>query len=156
MNMKVEFVNPFLESIMNVLSTMAMLKTKPGKPELKKSKVANGDVTGIIGMAGEQAKGTLAITFSEGAILEITRRMLGEDVTALDDTVTDMVGEITNMVTGGAKKILSEQGYKFDLAIPSVVSGKDHVIKHKAKGPVVNVPFSSEAGEFFIEICFEE
>jgi chemotaxis protein CheX len=82
--------------------------------------------------------------------------MLGEEVTSIDDTVTDMVGEITNMVTGGAKRLLSEQGYRFDMAIPSVVSGKNHIIHHKSKAPIVVVPFNTQAGNFFIEICFEE
>ncbi|MDH3259189.1 MAG: chemotaxis protein CheX [Deltaproteobacteria bacterium] len=154
--MKVEFINPFLESILNVLNTMAMFKATPGKPAIKKNQIAKGDVTGLIGMAGEQARGTLAITFPEGVILEITKRMLGEELTGVDDTVTDMVGEITNMVTGGAKRILSEQGYRFDMAIPSVVAGKDHSIQHKSKSPVIIVPFSTECGDFFIEICFEE
>jgi chemotaxis protein CheX len=154
--MKAEFVNPFLEALLNVLRTMAKMEAKPGTPKLKKDNIANGDVTGLIGMTSDQVKGTLAITFTEKVILEITKRMLDEEVTKIDDTVTDMVGEITNMVTGGAKKILSEKGYHFDMAIPSVVAGKNHVVRHKSKGPIVNVPFSSEAGEFFIEICFEE
>jgi chemotaxis protein CheX len=101
--MNVEFVNPFLESLLNVLRTMAMMEATPGAPEVKKNDIANGDVTGLIGMAGDQAKGTLAITFTEPVIFEITRRMLGEEVTNIDETVTDMVGEITNMVTGGAR-----------------------------------------------------
>ena len=154
--MKVQFINPFLESILNVLKTMAMLEARPGKPAVKTSEIAKGDVTGLMGMTGEQAKGTLAITFTEPVILEITKRMLGEEMTRIDDTVTDMVGEITNMVTGGAKRILSEQGYRFDRAIPSVVCGKDHIIRHKSKAPIIIVPFNTQAGNFFIEICFEE
>ena len=154
--MNVAFINPFLSAIMNVLSTMAMMEVTPGKPTVKKTEVACGDVTGIIGMASEQAKGTLAITFTEKVILEITKRMIGEEMTSIDETVSDMVGEITNMVTGGAKKVLSEKGYRFDMAIPSVISGKDHVIRHKSKAPIVIVPFKTSAGDFFIEICFEE
>jgi chemotaxis protein CheX len=154
--MDVAFINPFLKAILNVLSTMATLDAKPGKPRVKKSEIAGGDVTGIIGMTSEQARGTMAITFTEPVILEITKRMLGEEVTTIDDTVSDMVGEITNMVTGGAKKVLREKGYRFDMAIPSVISGKDHIIRHKSKAPIVIVPFSTDAGDFFIEICFEE
>ena len=154
--MKVEFINPFLESILNVLNTMAKLEARPGKPAIKTNEVAKGDVTGIMGMASEQAKGTLAITFTGPVIIEITKRMLGEEVTMIDDTVIDMVGEITNMVTGGAKRLLSEQGYRFDMAIPSVVSGKNHVIHHKSKAPIIIVPFNTQAGNFFIEICFED
>ena len=154
--MKVQFINPFLESILNVLKTMAMLEARPGKPAVKTSEVAKGDVTGLMGMTGEQAKGTLAITFTEPVILEITKRMLGEEMTRIDDTVTDMVGEITNMVTGGAKRIRSEQGSRFDMAIPSFFCGKDHIIRHKSKAPIIIVPFNTQAGNFFIEICFEE
>jgi chemotaxis protein CheX len=154
--MKVEFINPFLSSILNVLKTMAMLEAQPDKPALKTSEESFGDVTGLMGMAGKQTKGTLAITFTEPVILEIAKRMLGEEENKINDTVTDLVGEITNMVTGGAKKILSEKGYRFDMAIPSVIAGKDHVIHHKSKAPIIVVPFHTEAGDFFIEICFEE
>jgi chemotaxis protein CheX len=154
--MNVEFINPFLQAIMNVLSTMAMMEATPGTPTVKGNQIARGDVTGLIGMASEKARGTLAISFTEPVIFEVTKRMLGEEITVIDDTVTDMVGEITNMVTGGAKSVLSEKGYKFDMAIPSVVSGKGHTITHKSKAPIVLLPFSTEAGDFFIEICFEE
>ena len=43
--MNVEFINPFLTSMTNVLSTMAQINAKPGSVELKKSNVAYGDVT---------------------------------------------------------------------------------------------------------------
>ncbi|MBF0537751.1 MAG: chemotaxis protein CheX [Nitrospirae bacterium] len=154
--MKVEFVNPFLESIVKVLSTMANTQAKPGRPFLKQESSAKGDVTGLIGLAGQQTKGSLAITFTEPAILHIASQMLGETFTTINNDVADAVGEITNMVTGGAKKLLSQQGYKFDLSIPSTIVGKDHIVSHKTKGPIVIVPFDTVAGKFFVEICFEK
>lgn len=153
--MKAEFINPFLESIVNVLETMAAVKVTPGKPQRKEGDTASGDVTGIIGMASSDVKGSLAITFSCAAIFDIAERMLGEDVKEINATVTDLVGEITNMVTGGAKRMLAEQGYDFDMAIPAVVSGKDHHISHKFSGPKIMIPFATPAGRFFVEICFE-
>ncbi len=92
-------------------------------------------MTGIIGMASEQVKGSFAITFSEPVILDITERMLGEAITTIDATVTDMVGEITNMATGGAKAQLAEKGYDFNMATPVVVSGEGHKIEHSSNGP---------------------
>lgn len=151
-----EFINAFLTAALNILSTMARMKAEPGKPAIKADQVAKGDVTGLIGMAGEQTRGTLAVTFTKPVILAITERMLGEKLETIDDTVTDMVGELTNMVTGGAKKILSEKGYRFDMAIPSVISGKDHIVLHISKNPIIVVPFSTEAGDFFVELCFEQ
>lgn len=83
---------------------MAQTEAKPCKRFLKKDNVANGDVTGIIGLAGKQARGSLAITFSESAILHIAHQILGEKIDEVNDTIADVVGELTNMVTGRAKK----------------------------------------------------
>jgi len=154
--MNIEFINPFLESIINVLATMAKTEAIPEKPFLKTNKSANGDVSGIIGLAGEKARGSLAITFTEPAILHIASQMIGEKVQSVDDSVADCVGEITNMVTGGAKKILSERGYTFDMAIPSTIIGKNHSITHKTAGPIICIPFKTSAGSFFVEVCFSE
>lgn len=154
--MKAEFINPFLTAILNVLTTMARMEAKAGKPLVKENQAAKGDVTGLIGMTGTQAKGTLAISFTQPVIEEITRRMLGEEDATNAEMLADMAGEITNMVTGGAKRILSEKGYEFAMAIPSIVSGKGHTIRHQSKKPIVMIPFTTDAGDFFIEICFEE
>ncbi|MDA8083022.1 MAG: chemotaxis protein CheX [Nitrospiraceae bacterium] len=154
--MRVEFVNPFLESIIKVMATMAKTEATPGRPFLKQDGCAKGDVTGIIGMAGERARGSLAITFTESAILYIASRMLGEELKQVDDAVADCVGEITNMVTGGAKRILSEDGYRFEMAIPSTIIGKAHIISHRTSGSIICIPFSTMAGDFFVEICFDE
>ncbi|MBF0565693.1 MAG: chemotaxis protein CheX [Nitrospirae bacterium] len=153
--MNAEIVNPFLVSLVNVLSTMAKTEAKPGKPTLKQGEKAQGDVTGVIGLSSAKTKGSLAITFKESAILQIASQMLGEEFGKIDDSISDVVGEITNMVMGGAKKLLSEKGYKFDMAIPSVIVGKDHTITHKTKGPVVLVSFETVAGNLFVEVCFE-
>ncbi|MCE7630087.1 chemotaxis protein CheX, partial [Vibrio fluvialis] len=100
--MRAEFVNPFLASLLNVLKTMASLELKPQKPRLKKDEIARGDVSGLIGMVGQQTRGSMSITFDESLALEIMQNMLGERPNGLNEEVTDMVGEITNMVTGGA------------------------------------------------------
>lgn len=153
--MNVEFINPFLTSLMNVLETMAMTKLTPGKPSLKKEQTARGDVSGLIGMAGPQTKGSLSVTFEESLALTIMERMLGERPAAINEEVTDMVGEITNMVTGGAKNILGDKGYDFDMATPMIVSGKDHTINHKCEGKTLIVPFTSDNGNAYIEVSFD-
>ncbi|MDO6708111.1 MULTISPECIES: chemotaxis protein CheX [unclassified Photobacterium] len=153
--MRAEFVNPFLASLLNVLKTMASMELAPQKPLLKKDEIARGDVSGLIGMIGPQTRGSMSITFDEGLALEIMQRMLGERPNGINDEVTDMVGEITNMVTGGAKRILSEKGYDFEMATPAVVSGRGHTITHKSEGAIIIMPFESEYGKAFIEISFD-
>lgn len=154
--MNVEFVNPFLSSLVNVLGTMANTTVTPGQPKIKKDEIARGDVSGLIGMVGSKVKGSFSITFEESLALEIMFRMLGERPKGINNDVTDMVGEITNMVTGGAKRILGEKGYEFTMATPVVVSGKGHTITHKSEGPKILMPFDSEFGKVHIEVSFDE
>jgi len=156
LSINVDFINPFLESLLNVLSTMAQTTATHRPPGLKKNQKATGDVTGIIGMVGNKVKGSLAISFSEEAALHITNSMLGDSLKKVDDTVTDMVGEITNMVTGGAKRILGDSGHDFEMATPTVITGQNHVIHHHCEGRVIQIPFDSGNGLFYVEVSFED
>ncbi|QLE86912.1 chemotaxis protein CheX [Shewanella sp. Scap07] len=153
--MNVNFINPFLDSLLNVLSTMANMTLVPGKPNLKTGNIAKGDVSGLIGMVGPQTKGSMSITFEQDLIFEIMQNMLGERPVKIDSEVTDLVGELTNMVTGGAKNLLGEKGYDFDMATPVVVAGIGHRIAHKSEGKKIIMPFTHEKGTAYIEICFE-
>ena len=153
--MRAEFVNPFLVSLLHVISTMAQLDLKAGAPRKKNDELARGDVSGLIGMVGPQTRGSFSITFDKSLALEIMRRMLGEAPENINEEVTDMVGEITNMVTGGAKRMLAEKGYDFNMASPVVVSGPSHTISHKTDSTMLLMPFESEYGRATIEICFE-
>ena len=154
--MNAEFVNPFLSSFINVLQTMAQIEVKPGKPCLKKDAIARGDVSGLIGMVGPTAKGSFSISFEKKLALNVFRLMVGESVDDISDDITDMLGEITNMVSGGAKRQLGEKGYEFSMATPIVVTGSNHTIKHQVDGAKVLMPFISEHGNAFIEICFNQ
>ncbi len=153
--MNVEFINPFLTSMLNVMSTMAQVELTPEKPVLKKDMVAKGDVSGLIGMVSDQAKGSLSITFEAKLALGAMQNMFGESPEEINDEITDLVGEITNMVTGGAKRLLSEKGFEFDMATPMVVSGPGHTINHKAEGPIVIIPLNSPLGKAYIEFSFD-
>ncbi len=149
--MDVRLINPFLEATVNVLKTMAFTDVTGGKPYLKQAKEAVGDVTGIISFSGE-ATGSLSITFPQECITKIVSSMFGEEVTELNEEVRDAVGELTNMISGDARRKLQQHGYAIRAAIPSVVSGKAHVIKHVHEGPCIALPFTTAHGDFTVEI----
>ena len=154
--MDAKFINPVLKSVLNVLSTMAKVEARPGKPSLKENSTALGEVTGYMTMQSPQANGSMAITFSKEAILDITKRMLGETHEEIDEVILDMAGELANMAVGGAKNILIEQGYDFTMSLPSVLNGSYHDIKHLEQAPTIVMPFETDAGKFYIEACFKE
>ncbi|WDP89821.1 MAG: chemotaxis protein CheX [Desulfobacter sp.] len=152
--MDVKLINPFINATINVLETMAFMSVEAGKPYLKKGTTAVGDVTGVIGLTGV-AHGTIAVTFEESCILTVVSNMLGEEMETLNEDISDAVGELTNMISGQARKELDEIGKVFKAAIPSVITGKNHTIRHYVDGPKIAIPFKTDGGEFTIEVCFD-
>lgn len=152
--MNVKYLNPLLESTVTVLSMMAMVEAKPGVPMLKQGSQTLGEITGVIDLTGSKVNGSMAISFSSAAILNITEKLLGETISHIDDTVIDVVGEITNMITGNAKRIYSEQGLEFDLTLPTTLLGQDQPLLHNTQGEIILLPFTTDAGAFYLECCF--
>ena len=155
--MKAELINPFLNSAKNVIETMCQTPASPGKPELKQDKTAYGEITGIIGMTADDIHGSMLVSFEKDCILHIVANMLMEPVKdKIDDDIVDAVGELTNMICGGAKAQLSKLDHKFDLATPTMVVGRGVEISHYSDAPTIVIPFSTENGGFVVEANLEK
>ena len=149
--MKAEHINPFLNAAINVIATMAQIEVKAGKPDLKRGNVTMGVVNGVIGLASKEHLGNMIVSFDEGCILGIVSKMLGEHFTVIGKDVLDAVGEITNMISGGAKRELNELGYLFEMALPVIITGKQVAIHQLLDGPTISIPFTTPFGTFQVE-----
>lgn len=150
--MKAEYLNPFIHATKNVLSVMAKLNVQAKKPYLKDNNHTFGEVTGIIGMASDDVEGSMVISFNKGCILKIVSTMLMEpEKQEIDEDIVDAVGELTNMICGGAKAELSKLGLNFNLATPAMITGKGVEIFYKSEMPTIVIPFTSDSGEFVLE-----
>jgi len=151
--MNVEIINPFINATINALGTMAATSPKRGVPYLKKDGEASGDISAVIGIAGE-ASGWVAVSFEKKAVLKVVSNMLMTEKVFIDADVRDAVGEIVNMIAGGAKGELAAKGFSFKLAIPTVIIGEMHMLSQKSSDlPCIVVPFEIPEGKFSIEIC---
>ena len=156
--MKVNFINPVLRSMLDVLSTMAHIEPTVGAPKRKdKNEIVHGkNITGVMSMIGKRGNASIALTFSEAAILHIANEMLHGEFNAIDGMVIDLVGELANMVLGGAKSDLEKEGYFFQLSLPTIIFGSDYLIAHKTNAPIIMLPFTMPEGEFVVEAGYEE
>ncbi len=152
--MKAEIINPFLEATVSVLKTMAFIDIQAGQPFIKKSTISRGDISGVVGMTGE-TEGSLSLTFSKECICHIVSSMFGESFSEITEEVKDAVGELTNMISGDARRRLEANGILLAGAIPSVICGPGHEIRHVTKQPIISIPFLTGQGDFHIEICFK-
>ena len=143
-----------LESLYRIFSTMVMLEINPGVPELKAGNAAAGVVSGLIEMNAKDTHGSVALSLSMPALRAISASMLGEEFVSLNKEASDLVGELTNMLVGGAKQILSEQGLEFDMHIPHMLMGEGHEIVHPVSGKTIILPIATNDTEFFLELNF--
>jgi chemotaxis protein CheX len=149
-------ITQFVDATTTVLQTMAMTEAKVGTPFVKQHAAAQGDITGVIGFSNPKGKsrGTMSLTFTAKAALGIVSSMLYEEQAELNDAVTDAVGELTNMISGQARKGLVGMGMVFEGAIPSVITGTGHTIRHVSTSAILAIPFETQHGPLIVEVCF--
>ena len=153
--LNVEIINAFVHSAINALETMAFIKPTIGKPYLKTKSNPVCDVSGSIGLIGE-ITGTINVNFETDVICKIVSNMLDEVHDEIDDQVIDAVGEIANMIAGGAKGRTQEKGMDFNIALPNVTIGYKHSHAFPHDMPVIVIPFTTEQGEFTVEVCIRK
>lgn len=154
-SLDVNFINPFLEATMKVLEVQTQTMCKPGGVTRKVAGDPRfvADISGVIGLVSDAFNGSVVISFPAKTFLAVMSRMMGEEMKEINKDIEDGAGELTNMIFGQAKLALNEKGYGINTAIPSVVKGQGHSVQGITSGPVVVVPFETDAGPFFIEIC---
>jgi len=154
-SLDVNFINPFLDATMKVLEVQTQTLCRPGSLTRKVAGDARfvADVSGVIGLVSDAFNGSVVISFPEKTFLTVMSRMMGEEIKQISKEIEDGAGELTNMIFGQAKLTLNQKGYGIKTAIPSVVCGHGHSVQGVTSGPVVVVPFETDAGPFFIEIC---
>jgi chemotaxis protein CheX len=152
--MKAEHVNAFITATTEVIAAMASLEVIPAEAYLKKEDAATGDVSSVVGLTGTPT-GSFSISFDKESILRITSRLFNEEITELDNDVAEAAGELANMISGQARKMIEGQGDLCDGAIPTVVTGEGHKLVHITNGPKIAVPFTLDKAKITLEVCFE-
>lgn len=152
---KVEHINPFVEAVYELFTTMLGTTVERGDVNLLGKNVAPMEVMGIIGLSGE-ARGVVTVGFPRETALKVVSKILNTELTELDDEVADGVAEIVNMIAGNAKaKLLGNDGTPIDLSLPTVVRGTDYRIDCPGDAVWLGVPFDSPLGTFELRVMFE-
>mgnify|MGYP006292620577 CR=1 FL=1 len=143
------FVMPFIKSVQNVFETMLQLQVTIGQPAIKGDGQPCFDVSGIIGMSGDM-EGNVVLSFPTATAERAVSLFTGVEMEKAHDDFADAVGELVNMVTGGAKAQF--QGKQVDISCPSVVIGSDHVVFNSKDAVCLSIPCSCDVGDFAVEV----
>jgi chemotaxis protein CheX len=151
----VDFINPFIDSSVKTLNSMCSVKTIDARRPylLSDDEVLDIDISGTLSISSPYFKGSIAISFSNSVYKNLVSSMLEEGQESITVDNQDGAAEMINIIFGQTKAVLNTRGYKLQRAIPNVVRGPGHKIYPNSKVPVLLVPFTSDAGNFFIQIC---
>ena len=149
---KSSLITPFIDATVNVITTYTSTDVTAGETQAKEDSAAFGVVSGLIGLAGKDVTGSLIVSFDEPSILDIVSKMLGETQHEINENVIDTVGEITNIICGGAKRDLEELGVSIDMATPTVFRGIGLEFTQTSPHCSSYVPFRYPTGDFFVEV----
>jgi chemotaxis protein CheX len=156
-NMRVEYINPFVEAAFNVLKEVTQVEVKRGDLYLKNSSMKIMGVAALVGLAGDVEGRVLFDMTKETALHVVSIMNGGEKFTLLDEMAKATITELANMITGQAITKLHDLGFKFDLTPPALFSGDNMEISNTLKVEALIVPMELQGiGNIEVNVVVRE
>ena len=145
--MKEEEIQVVLRGTRSYFEEVTGVKAELDIPYTKGAEQVLLDYSGHIGISGSR-KGGLYITCTRPMLEEITRKiLLTDDVD--DQTVFDMIGEISNTIAGNARPSF---GSEFNISVPTIFKGKPSNFRIVLRTPVVVLPINWKGHQAFLVV----
>ena len=150
--MNVNYINPFIEAVDSVFTTMLNVRPKRNGVKVSNEQSSAPSLTSIVGLSG-QVSGVVALRFPPETALKLAGKLLGSDLSQVNEEVVDAISELVNMVAGSAKAKFDHDP-PLELGLPTVVEGAGYKLKYPSKSVWLEVAFSSDAGAFSMEVTY--
>jgi len=147
--MDARYIHPFVQSVSNTFETMCSLPVTMRQPQIKTNNEPPADVAGIIGFSGD-AVGSVVLNFSYESASKIATSLQGTEITPDHADFADAIGELANMIAGGARAQF--HGLELSISLPNVIVGKHHNVQASKASPRLVIPCDTEVGAFFVEV----
>lgn len=147
-----KIINPFLKTTITTFSQMFNITPVLGKPFLVKQVLEHKwGISGIIGIVGD-IEGVLVIRLTHDFALKILEAsgMGFDNQEECDEMKRAIVAEVANVISGNALPLLSAE--RLDITPPVVVQGVNHTISWPSSSPKIGIPFSTDLGDFELQI----
>ncbi|MCG8451750.1 MAG: chemotaxis protein CheX [Spirochaetales bacterium] len=152
--MRVEYINPFVESAFGIIQEVLQSQIVRKDLYLKKTSQPVMGVAALVGLAGD-VEGRVLIDMSQQTAVKIASTMNGEELTEMDELAKATITELANMITAQAVTKLFDLGFKFDLTPPSIITG-DNMQVSNADVEALIVPLELPQGLVEINVAIRE
>lgn len=152
--MRVEYINPFVETAYNILAEVLGGEIRRGELYLKSTSMPVMGVAALVGLAGD-VEGRVLFDMSMDTALNIASQMNGEKIEEFDALAKATITELANLITAQAVTKLHELGFRFDLTPPALFTGeKMEVSDHEVEALIV--PMLTEQGKVEVNVAIRE
>ncbi|MCQ2611640.1 MAG: chemotaxis protein CheX [Treponema sp.] len=158
--MRVEYINPFVETSYRVLKeVLGDAEVKRGDLYLKSTAMPVMGVAALVGLAGD-VEGRVLFDMTFETALNMASKMNGEQLTQFDDLAKATISELANLITAQAVTKLHELGFKFDLTPPALFAGEKMEIAALAGASenveALIVPLITDYGKIEVNVAIRE
>ncbi|OPJ55197.1 chemotaxis protein CheX [Clostridium oryzae] len=151
--MDVNYINPFLESFVNVMPQLGLNDVKRVDVSLKGKFIQSPGLVVIIGLIGD-IKGNIIYGLTEEDAKKLASvMMMGMPIVSFDELAQSAISELVNMLTANVATRFSEQNVNINISTPTLIQGNftananaDKVIcvKMGVNGCIIDVNISLE------------
>lgn len=156
--MRVEYINPFVESAYNVLKEVLQTEVTRGELYLKSTSSPVLGVAAIVGLAGD-VEGRVLFDMNMDTAIKVASTMLQsmemEPIAELNEMGRATITELANMITGQAVTKLHNLGFRFDLTPPAIITGQNMEI-HSSNVEALIVPMELPMGKVEVNVAVRE
>ena len=117
--MKMELIQPFINSADAVLAESLQCETRIGDVSMEEQTYRRKGVAALIEIKGD-IEGRIILDTDAITAMHIAKHLAGGEIESSDDLVRETVCELANMVIGNAITSLNDQGFRFKIAPPEV------------------------------------
>ncbi len=148
----VKYINPFLQSSMSIVKSVAALDLAVGKPVKAEFMIKELTYAIQVGVVGEM-KGQVVLGIEDSKAKAIASKMMfGMPVDTLDEMASSALNELSNMIMGNTATIFSTQGILIDITPPIAVYGRDIQLMSDIEG--IKVPLLVDGEEWItLYVC---
>lgn len=151
---RAEVINAFATAVLEAFQTMVGVTPKLSgmsvKAGVERGSTWRSSVCGIIGLSGA-SQGSVSLVIGTDLAIQLVSKFAGESYAEVNSEVIDGVGELTNIVAGGAKRRLSSEGLGYDIGLPKIVVGEIGM-HDPSTAPCLLLAFACELGAFTVEV----
>ncbi len=152
--MRVEYINPFVETAFNILQEVLGGEVRRGDLYLKSTSMPVMGVAALVGLAGD-VEGRVLFDMTMETAMNIASKMNGEKLTEFDALAKATVTELANLITAQAVTKLHDLGFRFDLTPPALFTGdKMEISDHEVEALIV--PMITEQGKVEVNVAIRE